>query len=362
MGIFKDNKSPYYQFSFTFKGCRYRGSTGFEKKSDAQAYYDNERRKIRLGETNEDTVITLVEAFDKYEENHAMFLSSYASIQSHVNHLLEYFGNNKYLHEIGEAEFQEYITHCRNEKYQKVIYSPTRKKMIPVGAFKKTSNATINRRISAFSGMHKMAKKKLKVKVQHIDFEDYKQKERKLTDNTLANFEVAEKLWDVAPMHVRNFIVITLYLGWRKSNVLSLNGKKQIILNADQPYMKTIGKGNKEIIDPIPDGLLEYITANGLHEMDYPCAYKGKPIKDIKTSWKTMFKKAGIKYIRPHDMRHTFGTWLYKQSGDQRLVQDSLHHSDIRTSIGYTHTDMEDRRDKMNDALTYRFKQVKAIK
>jgi len=48
--------------------------------------------------------------------------------------------------------------------------------------------------------------------------------------------------------------------------------------------------------------------------------------------------KAGIdKNIHPHTLRHTFATDLYRETGKIRLVQKALGHSDLTTTMIYTH-------------------------
>ena len=60
-------------------------------------------------------------------------------------------------------------------------------------------------------------------------------------------------------------------------------------------------------------------------------------------------------------MRHTFGTWFYGVTRDQRAVQEALAHSDIQTSVRYTHTNLEMLRDQMNK-MPLHINQVKAVK
>jgi integrase len=336
MGIFKANGTPYYQYRFSVEGVQYRGSTGFEKKGDAQAYFDNLKRKTRLG-IEDDNVLTLLDAFYKYEEEHAQFLVHYPSVQAHINFFLRHFGENMLLHDVTQNELEKCVGKCRMETYSRKVGGK------PI----KLSNGAINRRLATFQGMHTKASKSWKVKTSNIDFSALKLKERSTINNTLAKSDV-QKLWDAAPDHIRHFIIISLNTGWRMANVLSLTGEQ---IRLDQGIMQTIGKGGKLITTPITDNLRAYIMANKLHKKAFVCDYKGQPVTRIKTAWNRLFKHTGVKRIRIHDLRHTFGTWLYEQTGDQRLVQELLHHSDIKTSMRYTHTKQELQRGKLNQAI-----------
>jgi integrase len=366
MGVFKDKKSPYLQYSFTVKGVRYRGSTGLNSRSDAKEWVANERRKIILGIEVEKT-LTVGQGFAKYELEHLQFKPSYKSIIPKINHVMEFLGKNTCLHSVGQNDLERYIAHCRTETFRKMVYSPKKGKMIPIKAGehakpRKVSVATINRRLAAFQAMHKKAKKSWKVKVQEIDFESLFLKETTVINNTLA-VSSPQILWDAAKPHIRHFIMITLCTGWRSTPVLRMNGKKQIVLDAPVPFVWTIGKGGKHIETPITDVFMQYIIANGLQHMDLICDFwgTGEPVASIKTTWKTLFKNTGIKYIRPHDLRHTFGTWLYHYTKDQRAVQEALVHSDITTSIRYTHTNLDMLREQMNK-LPVKINQVAAAK
>lgn len=41
--------------------------------------------------------------------------------------------------------------------------------------------------------------------------------------------------------------------------------------------------------------------------------------------------------ISPHTLRHTFATKLYRETGSIRRVQKALGHSDLSTTMIYTH-------------------------
>ncbi|WP_424617629.1 tyrosine-type recombinase/integrase [Bradyrhizobium sp.] len=50
---------------------------------------------------------------------------------------------------------------------------------------------------------------------------------------------------------------------------------------------------------------------------------------------------------RWHDLRHTFGTRLYRETKDIHLVQRAMNHSDVQTTMRYVHTDHSDVQEAM---------------
>jgi len=67
---------------------------------------------------------------------------------------------------------------------------------------------------------------------------------------------------------------------------------------------------------------------------------EGKPISPryVQRTVKRYAAKAGIeKDISPHTLRHSFATDLYRETSKIRLVQKVLGHSDLSTTMIYTH-------------------------
>jgi len=60
----------------------------------------------------------------------------------------------------------------------------------------------------------------------------------------------------------------------------------------------------------------------------------------LRRSVKRYARKAGIEEVErvsPHTLRHTFATRLYRETSNIRMVQKALGHSDLSTTMIYTH-------------------------
>ncbi|WP_263835116.1 tyrosine-type recombinase/integrase [Salinibacter sp.] len=60
----------------------------------------------------------------------------------------------------------------------------------------------------------------------------------------------------------------------------------------------------------------------------------------LRRSVKRYARKASIEEVErvsPHTLRHTFATRLYRETGNIRMVQKALGHSDLSTTMIYTH-------------------------
>ena len=60
-------------------------------------------------------------------------------------------------------------------------------------------------------------------------------------------------------------------------------------------------------------------------------------INGVKTAWRRIRAKAGVRNFRFHDFRHDFGTKLLRDTGNLKLVQRALNHADIKSTLKYAH-------------------------
>ena len=71
---------------------------------------------------------------------------------------------------------------------------------------------------------------------------------------------------------------------------------------------------------------------------------KGEPYGDIRRSFRTALKRAGIENFRFHDLRHTFASHLVMSGVDLKTVQELMGHKTINMTLRYAHLSPDHKR------------------
>jgi integrase/recombinase XerD len=154
------------------------------------------------------------------------------------------------------------------------------------------------------------------------------------------------------PEGSRNHAMIeTLYsCGLRVSELIHLRFAD---LYFDEGFIRVIGKGNKERLVPVSEGVEKEIKAyqNSIraqlpiqpgHEQFVFLNRRGAQLTRVMvfTIIKQLAAQIGLKKnISPHTFRHSFATHLIEGGANLRAVQEMLGHESITTTEIYTHLD-----------------------
>lgn len=156
---------------------------------------------------------------------------------------------------------------------------------------------------------------------------------------------------------LRDLAMLSLFLGTgiRISECVGLNVDD---FDFEQNAFVITRKGGKEVIlylsDEVADALKQYleeriqIEALPGHEQAFFLSIQRRRI--TQRAVENMVKKYAMiaaplkKKISPHKLRSTFGTNLYRETGDIYLVADVLGHSDVNTTRKHYAAIAEDRR------------------
>jgi site-specific recombinase XerD len=115
----------------------------------------------------------------------------------------------------------------------------------------------------------------------------------------------------------------------------------EILPETGRGTIRTIGKGRKEHVVPIPRelGLLlqGYLEGQAprlfLFETPRGKAWDRRAIERVVRGWGAL---ADVEKCTPHRFRHTYATMLFERGGDPRKIQHLLAHADLSTTMLYT--------------------------
>ena len=156
-------------------------------------------------------------------------------------------------------------------------------------------------------------------------------------------------------------VILASYLGLRREEVLGLRWcdvdfenhiihiRQVCVLVGSQPVYREKAKTKKSkakmhMIKPLRDYLQtlkkeqekdRQFFGPGYYDTDLVCRWNdGHPIKPnyISQTYKKLLVQSGLRPTRFHDLRHTVGEIILEETGDIKLVSDTLRHSNIQTT------------------------------
>ena len=161
----------------------------------------------------------------------------------------------------------------------------------------------------------------------------FRQKETKENIKYFRDWQEIQQLIDASAEHLRPIILTALYTGLRRGRVLALKWEQIDWANSQIIYM---GKdGNPHSVPMVAE--LKELLQKMPHTHEYIFTFRGHRLHDIKKAWAKAFEKAQIPYRSFHTLRHTTATWLLRSTGNLRVVQNVLGHSNINVTTKYAH-------------------------
>lgn len=311
-----------YSISLWIDGIRYLKSTGTTNRREAEGIErefreELNRRRHQVREASPDmTFADLV----------ARFLSDGSPRPYHLDRLkmlLPHFGEWA-IGSISKPAVREYRTRRHKEK--------------------KLSETTLNRDIEVLRHLLYWAVDEgflIANPLARIRLPKQRRKPRPI----LSLAEEAKLLGAAAP-HLQ-IILAALDSGMRRGELLTqrmehIDLTRRVLLVT---HSKTAGGEAREI--PLTARLAE-LLAKLAHEKPEGLVFtfKNRPIHRIKTAWKAAVRRAGIRYFRFHDLRHTFNTRLMEAGVIQDVRKVLMGHSSgEEVNSLYTHVELPVKRE-----------------
>lgn len=154
-----------------------------------------------------------------------------------------------------------------------------------------------------------------------------------------------EKLLAAAAPHLRNLIMVALDTGMRRGELLQQRWEH---VDFDRRLLfVTRSKTPEGEAREVPLTTRAYALFESLRKpQGFVFTFKDRPLRRIKTGWKAAIRRSGIRYLRFHDLRHTFNTRLM-EAGVQQEIRKALmgHSSGEDVNAIYTHVELPEKRE-----------------
>lgn len=316
----KGSKNYYADLGRDSRGRRLRRSTGTSDEKEAKGKYELWVIEENLKRINPSKFMSKPEypfalavkaqAEHLKRKNERSFLSS---DRYRLNILLGYFENIP-CHKIDRREIQAFINKRSDDG---------------------VSEGTIKRDVTILSAILHRA--------YEDEFIDRKPrvpslKGSKPSDRTL-EFDEEERLLFHAPPHLKSIIIFALETGARKGEILSLDWRNVDLKKRRIKFVNT--KNGKDRVIPMTNACYDLLYNQDRHLAGPVFGVNGRAIKDIKTSYQTAKRKAGIDGLTFHHLRHTFASRFISKGGQQQALMTILGHSSSAMTQKYTHLSVD---------------------
>jgi integrase len=163
-------------------------------------------------------------------------------------------------------------------------------------------------------------------------------------ERILSNEEEEHLLW-ASFEHLRPILVVALNTGMRKGEILNLTWDRIDLAQRLIQVVNTKSGRNRTI--PINSALFEVLNElkrDRKSEYVFFNSRTYKPFGTIRRSFENACRRAKIKGLRFHDLRHTFASRLVERGVDIVRVKELLGHSSVKITERYTHSNQEERK------------------
>ena len=342
MALYKPKNSPYWHYEFQIDGLRFRSTTRVKDKRLAARIEQRARSDYLSGAlAKERRTMTLGEGAARFWQEHGAHEKAHKTVWGQICRLHDMFGADTRLDHLSAAKLAGYISQRRAQ--------PTKRGPQP-------SNATINRELQLLRRLLNIAREIWQVETPEIPW------------RRIMLTEAAERVREISPAEERALIAalprdlaalarFCIITGARLSSAIKLTWRdvdhETGILTFRQMKSRQEGRTHVLPITPALRELLDQLKGqHPIYVLSYECRRAARTrargerypftASGWRRTWKAALAAAGISDLRFHDTRHTAGSRIVRATGNLKLGQGMLGHSDIAATARYAHASQVD--------------------
>ncbi|MBI5886165.1 MAG: site-specific integrase [Deltaproteobacteria bacterium] len=323
MGLYRRKDSPFYWMSFRANGHRVYESTGTDNKRMAERIHAQKVLEIAeaklTGKASSRTADGLT-PFSSLASQYLVWAERQKAVRNKRTFCLSLNAA------FGTLALRELTTQLA-ERYQSTLSASGKKP------------ATANRHIACLKHMISKA-----VEWELVDETVLKRVRRaKLLPEhnrrlRYLSTEESAALVAACDAHLRPVVVLALNTGMRKEEILSLVWERHVDLRHGFLLLDITKNGERREV-PINTTLRREL-GRIVRRLDCPYVFadeQGKRYHNVKRSFASACRRAGLKDFRFHDLRHTFASQLVMAGVDLTTVSRLLGHKSLTMTLRYSH-------------------------
>ncbi|KQT52168.1 MULTISPECIES: tyrosine-type recombinase/integrase [unclassified Aureimonas] len=333
MSVFKRPGAAHYSYDFRLRGQRFSGSTECAKKRDAEKFEEGIKRTAEANRIDTSKPLSFESAAFLYYDEIGQHHSDPSGPQRNIAWLQDQIGKTTMIADITNAMVARLVAKRRGEG---------------------VANATVNRTVvEPLRTILNRAKKMNGAKLQEIDWADHKLKEPQERVREASHDEETAALAAI-PEDYRPLLRFAILTGCRRAEIVGLTWRD---VNFFAREFRVTGKGDVArtipMIQPVYDLLWSLRRDDGPEVFTFIAKrtrdgrVKGEryPItaEGLHTVWARHVAPV-LKDFRFHDTRHTAATRLVRATGNLKLAQKLLGHTQVTTTARYAHVTNDDLR------------------
>lgn len=333
MSVFKRPGGEVYYFDFQFRGRRFSGPTGCTEKREAQRHEKAVRDEAQSAEIDTTKPLNFSQAASQYWHEVGQFHSDPSGPERNLAWLVQHIGKSTMISAIDDSLVARLVASRRGEG---------------------VANGTVNRTVvEPLRTVMNRASDVWKAKVQRINWRTHRLKEPQERVRE-ATAEEQAAIIAAVPADYTPAILFAIQTGCRRAEIVGLRWTD---VNFFAREFRVTGKGDLTRTIPMTKAVYALLWEIRHHHAEAVFSFKAERTRDgrvrgqrypitaegMNTVW-ARHVRPKIKDFRFHDTRHTAATRLVRATGNLKLAQRLLGHSNITTTARYSHVTHDDLR------------------
>lgn len=310
MSLYKREGSPFWQYSFSVGGVRFRGSTGCEGKREAKLVEDRERHEAQAKRKRSDPW-RLRDCLGAYWNEHAKHKTSCDGIFVKLEALSRILGKDTMIEDITNADLMDYRAQRVAEGLQP---HGVNRDFAYLKAALRHANTMHGKQIPALAWA-KVRVSEPPHRIRYLSKDEY------------------HRLLECSPPSVALIVKVAVATGLRKNNILQMDWRE---VDLSSGLITVTVKGDKKHTVKLPPALRAALST-------IPGERKGKVFdtRNFRKLFEKAVEDAELEDFRFHDLRHTCATWMRMAGADLADIREALGHSSVAVTMRYAHIEPE---------------------